>query len=86
MRSTDQLPLKGYFAIGSVAAALFIWLLPSLDAAIKASSAPRVQTYVFLVSCPRRPVQHEQVVTVDDGRGGRECLYVRSRGAYGVTR
>lgn len=85
MSRTDQLTLKGYTAISAISAALFLWLLPAMNAAI-ARGAPAVQTYVLIVSCPRRPAQHEQVVAVDNGRGGRNCVYVSARGAYGVTR
>lgn len=86
MRSTDKLTPRGYMVIATIAAALFLFGIPQLHGVIRSQRVEVVQTYVLAVICPRAPVQHEQLVVLDDGAGGGRCMYVRARGAYGVTR
>ena len=82
-------PLRTQIAIAVVCTAIAVWFLPWITSAIKAASGPRqiVQTFVLHTSCPRRPAPDEQLVVLAGSDGSpHECVYVQSRGAYGVTK
>lgn len=81
-------PLRTRVAI-AVVCGLAICFLPWLFSAIKASASAGqvVQTFALYAECPRRPAPDEQIVVLaGDGKRPHECVYVRSRGAYGVTK
>lgn len=81
--------LRVQVLLASGCVALFVWFLPWLSSAIKASpsAATIVQTFEIHVAC-RRPALGEQLVIIAGARGEapHECVYVRSRGAYGRDR
>lgn len=90
MSPGSELSLKAKFAIAAVSAALFVWFLPAVNAYIRLHIEPEnVQTFALSVRC-RLPEQHEQVTVLvrDAGGAGQrgDCVYVRGRGAYGVSK
>jgi hypothetical protein len=93
MISGPGLSLKAQIVIAVVSLALFLWVLPALVACIQHQITLRpaaVETsFALSVQC-RLPTQHEQVtVLVRDAGGAQQradCMYVRSRGAYGVAK
>lgn len=88
-QTRGQMPLRWQMALAAGCTALFVWFLPWLASAIKASpsAAEVVQTFGIHVAC-RRPALGEVLVVIvgETGNTPHECVYVRSRGAYGVTK
>ena len=87
----DGLPsLKVQVSIGTAIAVLVLWVVPAINAYIKRHLEPEtIQMFALSVRC-RLPGENEAVtVLVRDAGSVRqrsECVYVRSRGAYGVAK
>jgi hypothetical protein len=88
-QTRGRMPLRWQMALAGGCTALFLWVLPWLASAIKASqsAAEVVQTFGIHIAC-RRPELGEQLVIVV-GPGGvapHDCVYVRTRPTDGVTK